>query len=137
MRAPRLALFLASALAGAAALAAVPPKALSGVSGGEWELSGLNGARAPVARCVANPLDFGAIAHANAKCTVTQLGEQGVTVRVNAQCGAAGFAQGTIKVITPRSLRVELSGIADGAPFAFVAQARRTGECKAKSERGH
>lgn len=124
------------ALASAAAFAA-SPKALDGVSGGLWELEGLPGTKNSVRQCVADPLKLALVEHKAAKCAETVLGESGATVRVSYQCGAAGFGQGSIKQITPRSLRVEVTGISGGAPYGYVVQARRTGDCPKGSERGH
>lgn len=125
--------FLAS---GSALYAATAPKALEGVSGGLWELDGLPGAKVAPKRCIADPLKIALVEHKGAKCSETVLGEQGSTVRVSYQCGAAGFGQGSIKHITPRALRVEVSGIADGAPYGYVMQARRVGDCPKGAERG-
>lgn len=132
-------LLLASliAVSGAAAFAATTPKALDGVAGGLWELEGLPGVRGSVQQCVADPLKLVLAEHKGAKCSETVLGEQGSTVRLSYQCGAAGFGQGNIKHITPRSLRVEATGIANGAPYGFVVQARRVGDCPKGQERGH
>ena len=132
------AFLFASLLAGSgAALAAATPKALQDVAGGLWELEGLPGSRAPVKQCVADPLKLALVEHKGGKCTETVLGEQGSTVRVSYQCGAAGFGQGSIKHITPRSLRVEVGGISNGAPYGYVVQARRVGDCPKGTERGH
>jgi hypothetical protein len=44
-------------------------------------------------------------------------------------CVGGGFGQSKIERMTPRSLRVETQGIAGSAPFNYVFQARRIGEC--------
>ena len=121
---------------GGGVLAAAAPKALEGVSGGLWELAGVPGHKAPVQRCIADPTALMTLEHSGAKCSQTVLGEQGATVRLSSQCGAAGFGQGTIKQLTPRTLRVEATGIANGAPFTYVVQARRLGDCPKGPERG-
>jgi hypothetical protein len=132
--------FLAAALTvlgASAAVAAATPKALQDVAGGLWELDGLPTSRAPVRQCVPDPMKLALLEHKGAKCTETVLGEQGSTVRVSYQCGAAGFGQGSIKHITPRSLRVEVTGISNSAPYGYVVQARRVGDCPKGPERGH
>lgn len=133
-------LFLAgslSVLSGAAAYAAAAPKALDGVAGGLWELEGLPGTKNSVRQCFADPLRIALVEHKGAPCAESVLGESGSTVRVSYQCGAAGFGQGSIKQITPRSLRIEVTGISGGAPYGYVVQARRAGDCPKGPERGH
>lgn len=137
MSTPRLLIGALLAAACAAAAAAVQPKALADVAGGLWELEGLPGVKSSIRQCVADPIKLITVEHKGAKCTETVLGEQGSTVRISYQCGAAGFGQGSIKQITPRSLRVEVTGIADGAPYGYVVQARRVSECPKGPERGH
>ncbi|MEO6433982.1 MAG: hypothetical protein ABIO29_08405 [Sphingomicrobium sp.] len=129
-------LALAFALAASAGAVAATPNALAGVSGGLWELDGLPGTKSSVRQCFADPARIALVEHKGAKCTEAVLGEQGSTVRVSYQCGASGFGQGTIKQITPRSLRVEVTGIADGAPYSYVLQARRVDDCAKGQERG-
>lgn len=123
--------------AAAGAIAASQPAVLAPVAGGLWLLDGLPGSRTSVQRCVAHPLDLVTVEHGGANCAITVLGEHGANVRASYQCGAVGFGQASIKVITPRSLRIEVSGISDGAPFGYVVQARRVGDCKQGPERGH
>jgi len=137
----RLTLLLAAALAplaaGAGAVAADMPKALAGVAGGLWELSGIPGAKASAKQCVADPVDLAFVEHKAAECSHQILADSGDTLRLSYRCSGAGFGQATIKVVTPRSLRVDVQGIADGAPYAYVMQAHRLGDCGVKVERGH
>jgi hypothetical protein len=44
-------------------------------------------------------------------------------------CGEGAFGQSTVELLTPRSLRIETQGISDNAPFHYVLQARRLGNC--------
>ena len=128
------------AVAGAAIAASAAPATLAGVSGGLWELEGIPGKKAPEKMCFADPLKIAAVEHGAAKCTVTVLGHTGSTTKVSYQCAGGGFGQASIKTITPRSLRVEVQGISDGAPYGYVIQARNTGPCPGagggKQERG-
>ena len=134
-------IFLAAGLAGVSAGAAIVTQAagaLAGVAGGQWELDGLPGHKSAVKQCVARPTDLATVEHKGAKCATTILGDQGSSVKLSYQCGAAGFGQATIKVITPRSLRIEVQGISDGAPYGYVLQAHHAGPCEgSKPERGH
>lgn len=125
---------------GAGALPAV--KALAGIAGGLWEVDGVPGHRAPIRTCVAEPLQLAYVEHGKAKCTPTILGDSPPNLRLSYQCTGGGFGQASVKAITPRSLRLDVQGIADGAPYNYVMQARRIGDCPAvvtpgKPERGH
>jgi hypothetical protein len=52
-----------------------------------------------------------------------------LSVTVSYKCGAAGFGESEIEVLTPRSLRISTQGISDQLPFNYVLQAHRVGEC--------
>jgi len=127
-------------LAGMAMAVSAAPAAISGVSGGLWELEGIPGKKAAVKQCFADPLKIATVEHGSAKCTVTVLGESGSTTRISFQCAGGGFGNASIKTITPRSLRIEVQGISDGAPYGYVMQAHNSGPCPApagnKQERG-
>jgi len=122
-------LTLFAALAGMAVAVSAAPVALKGVSGGLWELEGIPGKNGAVQQCFADPLKIATVEHGSAKCNVTLLGESGSTIRLSYQCAGGGFGQASIKTITPRSLRVEVQGINDGAPYGYVLQAHNTGPC--------
>jgi len=48
---------------------------------------------------------------------------------VHYTCPGGGFGQTKMTVLTPRSMRVETQGISDNAPFNYVLQVRRVGDC--------
>lgn len=109
--------------------AAQSPRSLSGVAGGLWELSGVPRSKAPVKQCVTNPVELAFVEHEAPGCTHTVLGDAGDLLRLSYQCKSGGFGQATIKTLTPRSLRVDVQGIAGGGPYAYVMQAHRVGDC--------
>ena len=43
-----------------------------------------------------------------------------------------GFGRTKMTVLTPRSMRVETQGISNNAPFNYVLQVRRLGDCPAR-----
>jgi len=112
-----------------AAFAANPPSALTGVAAGLWEISGAPGTQAPVRQCVADILALSEYEHRGHTCSRKILSDAGRSTLVNYTCGAAGFGQTQIDVITPRSLRISTQGISDQLPFNYVLQARRVGDC--------
>ncbi|MGH6658420.1 MAG: hypothetical protein ACREBM_02090 [Sphingomicrobium sp.] len=129
-RPTRLILAAAAAVTAAAGgWAAQTPKSLAGVAGGMWELSGIPGTRVPTKVCVAAPIELAFVEHAGAGCKHLVLGDSGDLLRISYRCSGAGFGQASIKTITPRSLRVDVQGIAANAPYAYVMQAHRTGDC--------
>lgn len=134
----RLIILAAVAMApiAAAAFAAETTPSLTGVAGGLWELSGVPGSKAAVKQCVADPVELAYAEHHGAVCTHQVLSDSGDILRIGYQCGAGGYGQATIKAVTPRSLRVDVQGIAAGGPYAYVMQAHRAGDCPVKVERG-
>ena len=122
-------------LAGTAALAvlvlgaAQRPAALSSVSGGLWEISTSAAGRNATKLCVADPLALAQYEHRSASCTRVILSDKPSETVVHYTCPGGGFGQTKMKVLTPRSMRVETQGISDNAPFNYVLQARRVGDC--------
>jgi hypothetical protein len=113
--------------------AASRPMVLTRVSGGLWEFSGLHGAPAPQRICVPNTADFSQIEHRSVPCSRTVIRETGSTAEVHYSCSGGRFGQTNLSLITPRSLRIETQGISSDGPFHHVVQARRVGECAAKT----
>lgn len=108
--------------------AAGGPSVLSQITPGLWEISGSRGA--PATRlCVAQPPLLAQVEHRSAKCSRTILRNDSASAVIEYSCPGAGFGHSKIRVITPRSVRVETQGIADYAPFAYTVDARRVGNC--------
>lgn len=104
------------------------PVALSQVSGGLWEISGQHGAP-PARLCVAEPPLLAQIEHRSQKCERTVVRGGPASAVIEYHCAGGGFGHSKVTVLTPRSVRIETQGIADSAPFAYVASARRVGDC--------
>lgn len=121
------------------AYAAVKQGALAQASPGMWELSGLPGAKTPARRCVADLHELLALEHPGGHCKQTVLNDDGTQMKVQLTCPGGSFGTTSVRLITPRSLRVETQGIAGNSPYSYVVQARRTGDCPSakKPERGH
>jgi hypothetical protein len=109
--------------------AAQQPAALSTTSAGEWELTGVQGAKAPIRQCVSDLMILTQFEHRAHHCTSTVISDHGNSTIVQYTCGGAGFGRTQIDVLTPRSLRISTQGISDGLPFNYVMQARRIGDC--------
>ena len=132
----RVARFLPVAAAGAAFLlalgAAQKPAALATAMPGLWEVTGVPGVRAPARECLADPIVLAQFEHRGKICPRQVLRDGASSATIEYHCAGADFGRSEIDVITPRSLRVETQGIADGLPFHYVLQARRVGECLGK-----
>ena len=118
---------LAALALGAAAL----PPVIAG-SSGLWECSrSASGANAE-RRCVPSASVLAQWEHRQVQCTRVVLSSSATDAVINYTCPKGGFGRSQIRVITPRTLRIETQGIAtDGLPFNYVLHARRLGDCPA------
>ncbi len=121
----------------AVAWGATQPSALAQIAGGLWEISGVPGAKTPVRECLADVALLEQFEHRGLSCNRNVLSEKGSSAVVSYKCGAAGFGQTTVEVLTPRSLKISTQGISDQAPFNYVLQARRVGECTKNAADAH
>jgi Protein of unknown function (DUF3617) len=125
-------------LAGTAALAVLVlaaanrPMALSSVNGGLWEISTSAAGRNATKLCVADPLSLAQYEHRTASCTRKVISDKPSEAVVHYTCTGGGFGDTKMTVLTPRSMRVETQGISDNAPFNYVLQVRRVGDCLAR-----
>jgi hypothetical protein len=124
--------------AGAAAIlaltAAQRPGPLGQASPGLWEISGAEGARVPIRQCIADLVALAQFEHRGRNCSSKVISSTPTSTVIEYQCGGgAGFGHSKIDAITPRNLRIDTQGISDGLPFGYVLQARRVGDCPAKT----
>jgi hypothetical protein len=113
----------------AAQRAAPRPAALLGVSGGLWEISQSATGSNPIRQCVADPIALAQYEHRAASCTRVVISDKPSETVVHYTCPGGGFGQTKMTVLTPRSMRVETQGISKNAPFNYVLQVRRVGDC--------
>jgi uncharacterized protein DUF3617 len=136
----RVGIFGVAAAAASALLtvvAAGQPSAFGTTSPGDWELTGVGGAKAPVRQCVADLMTLTQFEHRGRHCTSQVISDHGNSTIVQYSCGSAGFGRTQIDVLTPRSLRISTQGISDNLPFNYVMQARRVGDCSTASSARH
>ena len=126
---------LASAAATLALLvvlgAAQRPTALAQTRAGLWEISGLPGASAPARRCLIDTAALAQVEHRAQNCTRVIVSDSPPRAAVHYTCANGGFGRTDMTVLTPRSIRIQTQGISNGAPFNYVVQARRVGDCRA------
>ena len=116
--------------------AATLPPVIAG-SGGLWEVSrsatGANAER----KCMPAAVALAQWEHRGAKCTRTIVSSTATETVVSYTCAGGGFGQSKMKVITPRTLRIETQGISGGLPFSYTLHARRVGDCQSALARRH
>jgi hypothetical protein len=109
--------------------AATLPPAIAD-SGGLWEVSrSATGAR-PTKICAQAAL-FAQWEHRQAQCRRTVISSSPLYAVVTYTCRGGDFGRSNVRVITPRTLRIETQGISQGFPFNYVLHARRVGNCAA------
>jgi hypothetical protein len=111
--------------------AANRPSVFAQTSGGLWELDRGSGVSRQVRQCIADPALLAQIEHRSANCTRTLVRDGPTSAEIHYSCNNGGFGRTTVSMLTPRSYRVETQGISRGAPFHYVVQARRVGNCGA------
>jgi len=115
---------LAALLVGAATL---PP--VIAQSGGLWEVSrSASGSRA-VKVCVPRAAEFAQWEHRRIRCARDVISSSETHAVINYTCPSGDFGRSQVRVITPRTLRIETQGISQGFPFNYVLHARRIGDC--------
>ena len=107
--------------------AAVRPAVFSQTVGGLWEISRSDGGRRSV--CIPDPVILAQYEHLKARCSRDVIRDQRGQAEISYTCAGGGFGQSKVEQITPRSLRIETQGISGDAPFHYVLQARRVGDC--------
>lgn len=109
--------------------AATRPAVLAQARGGLWEIRVLPSAATPQRLCVADPALLAQFEHRRSNCTRVIIRDQPGFAEVHYTCTGRGFGRTEITSMTPRSLRVHTQGISADAPFNYVFQARRIGDC--------
>ena len=107
--------------------AAVRPTIFNQTIGGLWEVSRANGVRRAV--CIPDPVVLAQYEHLRANCARDIVRDQQRHAEIHYPCQGGAFGQSNVELLTPRSLRIEPQGISDNAPFHYVLQARRIGNC--------
>ena len=107
--------------------AAVRPAVFAEATGGLWEISRSDGGRRNI--CVPDPVLLAQYEHLKSKCSRDVIRDMQGRAEISYSCGGSAFGQSKIEQLTPRSLRIETQGISGDAPFHYVLQARRLGDC--------
>jgi hypothetical protein len=123
---------LAGLLTGSAAMlaAASIPRALAPALGGMWEVSRSANGHNPTRICVASPAMLAQFEHRQESCTRNVVSDIGTETLISYSCPGGGFGQSKMKLITPRTLRIDTQGISGNLPFHYQLHARRIGDCR-------
>jgi hypothetical protein len=123
-----------SAIASVSVAAALPQlqqiKAMMTVQPGLWTIHALDRGETDVpAVCVADPTRLLQFRHPNQTCSRFVIADTARVATIQYTCPGAGWGRTSVRIISPGQLRLDTQGIADNAPFALAAEARRIGEC--------
>lgn len=126
------ALMLAAFASGAVApaMAQAPSLAmLDNIEKGLWQLRFRDGS-ASRSICVRSGRELVQIRHSDPECSryVVEDGDSEVTVQYS--CPGNGYGRTNIRKETTSLVQIESQGIANGKPFQFTAEGRRTGSCR-------
>ena len=119
----------ACVVAAALLLGASLPQAMVGP--GQWEIAKSASERGEKI-CLPDPAMLMQWEHRGKPCTRTIVTSSIDRAEVNYACIGGGFGTSRVEVLTPRSIKVNTQGIADGLPFAYAVHARRIGACPAR-----
>lgn len=102
---------------------------LDEIAGGRWELRVREPGVLPQQMCVSSGRRFIQLRHQTDSCSslVIEDGQNDVTVQYS--CRGRGYGRTHIRKESNRLLQIDSQGIAQGLPFQFTAEARRTGDC--------
>lgn len=123
-----LALGASLAVVAAPALAQASLAMLDSLDKGGWELRYRDGSTARKV-CLRSGREFIQLRHRGSGCNrfVVEDGAREVTIQYT--CRGNGYGRTSIRKETGSLVQIDSQGIADGKPFEFSAEARRTGGC--------
>ncbi len=102
------------------------PQAMAGP--GEWEVGKTASERGEKV-CLPDAAMLTQWEHRSKQCTRVIVTSSLDRAEVHYTCVGGGFGTSQVQVLTPRSVKVNTQGIADGLPFSYVVHARRAGAC--------
>ncbi len=103
--------------------------ALDSLEPGEWELRSRDPSDAPIRLCAADLRQLLQPRHPGASCSRLVLEDGAKRTVVTYDCVGSGRGRTSLRVETARLAQIDTQGVADGSPFALVAEARRVGVC--------
>lgn len=101
---------------------------LDGLTKGEWTIRHRDGS-ADRKICVRTGEELIQLRHTEAGCSRFVVEDVANRITVQYTCPGNGYGRTNIRRETGALVQIESQGIADGLPFQFAAEARRTGSC--------
>lgn len=96
---------------------------------GQWTVTMRDGG-VPRAICLGDAAQLVQMQHARSACSRFVVEDAADKVTVQYTCRGNGYGRTSIRKETNSLVQIESQGIADGLPFQFRAEARRTGACR-------
>lgn len=117
------------ALAAPAMGAGPSPAMLERIDAGQWEVRFREAGAVPQRMCMSSGQALIQLRHPGTACErfVVEDGPNEVVVQYT--CRGRGYGRTHIRRETSRLVQIDSRGIANGLPFEFSAEARRTGNC--------
>lgn len=127
------ALLAVGTAASAIAAQADAPDLLKSLERGMWQLRAVGGgvSTAPVSQlCLGNPQMLAQIQHGGTpQCNHYVVRSTATSVTISYSCKGAGQGLTTIRKESARLIQIQSQGIANGSPFSFSVEGRRTAAC--------
>ena len=98
---------------------------------GKWEVRLRDGSRTVYPLCLDSGRRLIQLRHPQSLCDRVVVDDQANAVTVQYTCRGQGYGRTSIRRENNRLVQIETQGIAEGLPFDFLAEARRTGDCPA------
>lgn len=96
---------------------------------GDWELRVRDEGTVPQHMCLRNARRLIQLRHPGQPCSRIVVEDTDSQVTVQYTCPGRGYGRTQIRRESGNLVQIDTQGIAQGLPFAFSAEARRTGTC--------
>ena len=104
--------------------------ALGTMQSGLWHIRRVDGGTdTPSDICLGDPRVMLQLRHPAAACGSFVVDNEAKLTTVQYSCPGAGGGRTSLRIESAAAVHIDSQGIAQNAPFAFVAEARRTGDC--------
>ena len=103
--------------------------ALGQLEPGLWEMRLLDNRPSRPSICVSDPSVLIQLEHRNIVCDQLVITNTLENLTIHYVCPFNGFGQTSLRVFSPRFVRLDTQGISKNAPFAYRAELRRLGPC--------
>ena len=111
------------------ALATASLGAFGQLEPGRWQIRDLDADEDRQSVCLGDPILLAQLEHQGPPCAreIIDSGPNGGTVRYT--CRGRGFGHSTLRIETPRMVKIHTQGVNGAKPFSFRAEARKVGDC--------